>query len=603
MMNKKLLSIIAVLTITSAIASAELVGSLHLPTGMDTGKVLQSTNGIPTRTSPGDANTRGTVAGTFSGQAGVLIGAGDYTGFGLKTYSGSTEIQQTDRYAGGVGGGYVWDFDLSGTVTNAWELNVDFERAGGTVRDAEWYISFTGLGRTLDTTDVTTLAPGSGIEALITDISKYVYLGNLGDGVVSGTNTWDLTEIIEAAQAEGAGLVRIVLKENSFKRNIKFLNDSGLIAASSTSGDTVYLPKFLVFDKFEDGTGEATNGVVYGDWKKIGAGPENIEYNVGGSGQLVIRDEIGPEGTNALHLGEYDGVQIQFEPTQLKSVGDFIDLSIDVTTFNDTSPGFPTNTLPGGLVMALSLTDSTVTTNGGYGFYGRPPNVLYSSLRIYDDPLAWPSTDLSNPGGNTSRKSLLEDTFTTWKLRIERIEGDQLTVTPSVDYQLFGSPAAFVSTNDICLNNAFDTLAIVVRGQDIGMRIDNVVIQSVVQFIELAPYDAWAEIYGPTATNKTANPDMDELSNWAEYIFGGDPTNGADIGVLPAFDAASSGYVYSVRNDTGLTVSVLTRNNLVFGDWVTNAGEVIVADDGGLTEYTNSVGTAADEQFFKLLVE
>ncbi len=602
-MNKKLLSVIAVLTITSAIASAELVGSLHLPTGIDTGKILQSTNGIPTRTSGGNGNTRGTVEGTFSGQAGTLIGAGGYTGFGLKTFSANTQILNTDRYGGGVGGGFVWDFDLSGTVTNAWELNVDFERTGGSVRDAEWYISFTGLGRTLDTTDVTTLAPGDGIEALITDKTKYVYLGNLGDGVLSGTNTWDLTEIIEAAQAEGAGLVRVVLKENSYQRNITFFNDSGLIATSSTSGDKVYLPKFLVFDKFEDGTGEATNGVVYGDWEKIGAGPENIEYNVGGSGQLVIRDEIGPEGTNALHSGEYDGVQIQFDPTQLKSVGDFIDLSIDVTVFNDTSPGFPTNNLPGGLVMALSLTDSTATNNGGYGFYGRPPNVLYSSLRIYDNPLAWPSIDLSNPGGNTSRKSLLEDTFTTWKLRIERIEGDQLTVTPSVDYQLFGSPAAFVSTNDICLNNAFDTLAIVVRGQDIGMKIDNVVIQSVVQLIELAPYDAWAEIYGPTATNKTANPDMDELSNWAEYIFGGDPTNGADIGVLPAFDAASSGYVYSVRNDTGLTVSVLTREDLIYGDWVTNAGEVIVADDGGLTEYTNSVGTAADEQFFKLLVE
>ena len=48
MMNRKLLSTVAVLAMSAIFASAELVGSLHLPAnGMDTGKVLQSTNGIP----------------------------------------------------------------------------------------------------------------------------------------------------------------------------------------------------------------------------------------------------------------------------------------------------------------------------------------------------------------------------------------------------------------------------------------------------------------------------------------------------------------------------------------------------------------------------
>jgi electron transfer flavoprotein alpha subunit len=48
---------------------------------------------------------------------------------------------------------------------------------------------------------------------------------------------------------------------------------------------------------------------------------------------------------------------------------------------------------------------------------------------------------------------------------------------------------------------------------------------------------------------------------------------------------------------------VLTCADLVVGDWVTNAPVNVTANDGGFGSYTNTVGTAAAQQFIKLLVD
>lgn len=598
---KRTLAIITTVALSATFASAELVASLHLPAnGMDTGKVLQSTNGIPTRTSTGNGNTLGTVAGMFSAQAGTLIGVGSYTGFGLKTFGGTTEIQQTDRYGGGVGGGFVWDFDLSGTTANAWELNVDFERTGGAVRDAEWYISFTGLGRTLDTTDVTTLVPGDGIEALITDATKYVYLGNLGDGVLSGINTWDLTEIIEAVQAEGAGLVRVVLKENSYKRNIKFLNDSGLIAADSTSATPVTFPVLYVSDNFETGTGSASsNSVIANGWVSVN-GPEQKEYNVGSSGILNVRDAFlgssPEEGTNAVHAGIFDPVQIQFDPIQLAAVGDWMEMSVDVGAYEDTSAAsMDTVNSP---MFNISLVDSSRTNEAGWGFRAKPKAGLYSKLVTYNSALGFPL----DPVIDSSRTATTTNgVLQTWKLRITRIEGDTYELIPSLDGVLFGGSKDLIATNATCLGASFDTLTISPRGNDIGLKIDNVYIAG--SLTPLSLYERWANDSGLDSgnNNPTNNPDNDIYDNWGEYVFDGNPTNPADIGTQPGYDG--SGYIYTLRNDAALTASILTRADLAGGGWTTNAADPIVLDDGELSAYTNSLGSGADKQFFKLLVE
>jgi len=99
------------------------------------------------------------------------------------------------------------------------------------------------------------------------------------------------------------------------------------------------------------------------------------------------------------------------------------------------------------------------------------------------------------------------------------------------------------------------------------------------------------------------DPDADTLDNQGEYVFGGNPTDGADVGTQPVFDAATGDYSYVLRSDDSLTASVLTRSDLVTGSWTTNAPMGITLNDGGLGSYTNNIGTAEDQQFFKLLVE
>ncbi|MDF7824617.1 hypothetical protein P4B35_11385 [Pontiellaceae bacterium B12227] len=608
---KRTLAILTTVALSATIASAELVGSLHLPANMAAvGKVLQSTNNIPTRTSDGNGNTRGTVEGAFSAQAGALIGAGTnpvYTGFGLKTFSATTQLLNTDRFGGGVGGGFVWDFDLSGTVTNAWELKVEFDKrdGDGSTRDAKWYISFTGLGRTLDTTDVTTLAPGDGIEALITDTSKYIYIGNLPT-TVAGTNTWDLTEIIEAAQTEGAGLVRVVLKENSYLDDIHFRNDSGLIATDSTSATPVTFPEFYVSDNFETGTGSAsTNGVIANGWVTVG-GPEQKEYNVGSSGILDIRDAfLGSsleEGSNTVHAGEFDGVQIQFDPIQLAAVGDSLELSLDVGAYADTS-GAPMDTVNSPM-FNISLVDSSRTNEAGWGFRAKPNAGNFSKLVTYNSAGGFPQ----DPGIDSSRTATTTNgVLQTWKLLITRIEGDTFELIPSLDGVLFGGSKDLIVTNATCLGASFDTLTILPRGNDIGVKIDNAyVVANLEPVAPLSPFEQWAFDSGLTngIDGASDNPDNDIYDNWGEYVLGGDPTNGMNIGVQPTVDASGK-YVYTLRNDIELDAFVLTSENLVTGDWTTNNAETIIMDDGELTEYeyTNLVGSAADRQFIKLLVK
>ncbi|VGO15127.1 hypothetical protein PDESU_03708 [Pontiella desulfatans] len=137
---------------------------------------------------------------------------------------------------------------------------------------------------------------------------------------------------------------------------------------------------------------------------------------------------------------------------------------------------------------------------------------------------------------------------------------------------------------------------------DKAFYIDNLKIGNGIS--QLTAYEQWAEDNGLTSGNddETDNPDGDVLNNKGEYVFGGSPTNGADVGVGQEFDAGGA-YVYTVRNDTDLTVQILTRANLMFGEWATNSAAVISVDDGELGTYTNAVGIGGNQLFYKLLVE
>ena len=73
------------------------------------------------------------------------------------------------------------------------------------------------------------------------------------------------------------------------------------------------------------------------------------------------------------------------------------------------------------------------------------------------------------------------------------------------------------------------------------------------------------------------NPDNDDLVNLLEYAFGGDPKNGADVGIHPALNLTPDGtpsYVFRRRIDhaaRGLVYTVQSATNMVNGAaWTTN---------------------------------
>lgn len=109
-------------------------------------------------------------------------------------------------------------------------------------------------------------------------------------------------------------------------------------------------------------------------------------------------------------------------------------------------------------------------------------------------------------------------------------------------------------------------------------------------------------LYGLSGV-KTNQSDADGLNDWAEYVFGGNPTSAADIGVLPVFDAATGGYTYQIRNDASLIARVLTTTNLSAPNWSTNATVNVAVNDGSMGTHTTTVGISQAQLFIKLMVE
>ncbi|MDZ8120540.1 hypothetical protein [Pontiella agarivorans] len=112
----------------------------------------------------------------------------------------------------------------------------------------------------------------------------------------------------------------------------------------------------------------------------------------------------------------------------------------------------------------------------------------------------------------------------------------------------------------------------------------------------------------PGIGSETDNPDNDALDNWSEYIFGGVPTNGNDIGTQPTFDGSTGDYTfYTVNTERELQALVLTKENLILDQWETNSVIDVNAgaDDG--TFYVNSVNfdtaSSTNQLFMKLIIE
>lgn len=121
----------------------------------------------------------------------------------------------------------------------------------------------------------------------------------------------------------------------------------------------------------------------------------------------------------------------------------------------------------------------------------------------------------------------------------------------------------------------------------------------------LAGYDLWADGWGVDLGAMTADYDGDQVSNFAEYALGGNPTNALDSGEAPSLTLDGSGltYVYPQRSDDAtLAYIVKTTDDLVSGVW-TNSGYSVIDTNvtGSTLDYvTNTVPVIDPQLFIKL---
>ena len=122
-------------------------------------------------------------------------------------------------------------------------------------------------------------------------------------------------------------------------------------------------------------------------------------------------------------------------------------------------------------------------------------------------------------------------------------------------------------------------------------------------------YSLWAAGWGVVIGSETNDYDSDGLNNLYEYGLDGNPTNGLiDPAVLPILLQTGSGlaYVHVQRNDDpALDYTIESTTDLVVPNW-TNAVSSVTGTDvsGGVFDtVTNSVSTAEDQLFLRLLIE
>ena len=223
-------AVVLSIAMLAANSHATLIGSLHINANQDTNGV-DRLSVFTTRTSNGNEDTRGTVKGNIGLLAGAGVGSGAgpvYAGANLLSYSGVSQFNDLNRYAGSApGGGLItWDYDLSGVASEgAFKLMLDFTNRS-TANDTHFYISYNnGSSLTLDTTDVSTNAV-HGATAVVSDAGKYTQIATLTGA--AGTMSIDLTSIITTAQVNG-GLVRLAYVDNNYLGDVRFQNESGIV--------------------------------------------------------------------------------------------------------------------------------------------------------------------------------------------------------------------------------------------------------------------------------------------------------------------------------------------------------------------------------------
>ena len=143
------------------------------------------------------------------------------------------------------------------------------------------------------------------------------------------------------------------------------------------------------------------------------------------------------------------------------------------------------------------------------------------------------------------------------------------------------------------LSGAFSSTSIVSSaGYELAVSGNDLVLT-----LTATPYEKWAAGYSLVG-GSSGNDDGDALNNLAEYGMGGDPTNAADIGILPTFGSSGSVFecIYPRRSapDSGLIYYLELTDDLVSGSW-TNSGYTVVPETGYINDdfeaVTNEIPT------------
>ncbi|MEX0321011.1 MAG: hypothetical protein AB3N63_02555 [Puniceicoccaceae bacterium] len=99
---------------------------------------------------------------------------------------------------------------------------------------------------------------------------------------------------------------------------------------------------------------------------------------------------------------------------------------------------------------------------------------------------------------------------------------------------------------------------------------------------------------------KTNNRDGDHLTDYGEYIFGGDPTNPADKGEPLSYDYATGICTFHLRNDTSILAYVQSKSELTETRWAIVEKVDITNNDGQMTRYDVFVGSPAETIYLRI---
>ena len=137
-----------------------------------------------------------------------------------------------------------------------------------------------------------------------------------------------------------------------------------------------------------------------------------------------------------------------------------------------------------------------------------------------------------------------------------------------------------------------------------------------VQIAGGSPVEIWAIGYGLSGDDAaaTADPDNDGINNLYEYGLGGDPTNSADIGIVPVYGTLEDSgtnwfeYIYPRQSDvnSGLTYYLELTDDLIYTPWANSGYEQVGTGtiDSEFDAVTNRISTAiTDERFIRLMIE